>query len=116
MSVLDLFSRAREVLEVGPEEDAAAVKRAYRRKVHAHPPDTDPEGFRRVRGAFELLSDPGAHAEAILLRPTPAVAAPPALAPRAPLPPGALPLAILRVIASQLDADELCRPAERRSS
>jgi len=34
---------------------AEALKRAYLKKVRAHPPERDPEGFQRVREAYELL-------------------------------------------------------------
>ena len=33
----------------------AALKRAYLKSVRRHPPERDPEGFRRVRDAFEWL-------------------------------------------------------------
>jgi hypothetical protein len=36
---------------------AEAIRRAYLRSVRAHPPERDPEGFRRVRDAYELLKD-----------------------------------------------------------
>ncbi|WP_438030361.1 DnaJ domain-containing protein [Sorangium sp. So ce233] len=110
MSVLDPFLEARDALAVAPDADAAAIKRAYRRQVVAHPPDIDPEGFRRVREAFELLSDPGARAREILLRPVPAVDPPSLAAPPEPLPPGALAVRVLRALASQLDLDALCAP------
>jgi len=32
-----------------------ALKRAYLKKVRAHPPERDPQGFQRVREAYELL-------------------------------------------------------------
>ena len=31
-----------------------AIRRAYLRQVRAHPPERDPEGFRRVREAYEI--------------------------------------------------------------
>lgn len=112
MSLLTPLLKAREVLGVSPDDDAPAIKRAYRQLVLAHPPDADPEGFRRVRDAFELLSDPSARAREMLLRPVPAVEPPrPAAPPEAPAP-GALALALLRTLAAQIDVDELCRTKE----
>ncbi|WP_437683063.1 DnaJ domain-containing protein [Sorangium sp. So ce131] len=115
MSVLDLFLAAYDTLGVRPEDGAASIKRAYRREVIAHPPDLDPEGFRRVREAYELLSDPGRRARDLLLRPAPAVSPPSLPAPPEPLPPGALALVVLRALASQLDVDALCAPQERKT-
>jgi curved DNA-binding protein CbpA len=34
---------------------AEALKRAYLKKVRAHPPERDPQGFQRVREAYDLL-------------------------------------------------------------
>jgi hypothetical protein len=36
---------------------ADTIRRAYLRGVRAHPPERDPEGFRRIRDAYELLKD-----------------------------------------------------------
>ncbi|AUX43056.1 uncharacterized protein SOCE26_044960 [Sorangium cellulosum] len=115
MSVIDLFLQAHDTLGVRPDDDAAAVKRAYRRAVIAHPPDLDPEGFRRVREAYELLSDPGRRARELLLRAAPAVPPPSLPAPPDPLPPGALALVVLRALAAQLDVDALRVPQERKA-
>jgi len=49
---------ARRRLGLEPGADAQAVKRAYRRLTLEHPPDRDPEGFRRLREAYELLCRP----------------------------------------------------------
>lgn len=56
-----------EALGLTREEaaDPAAVRRAYARQLKAHRPDRDPEGFRRVRDAYEALTGPMA---AFLLR------------------------------------------------
>ncbi len=51
-----------ETLGVEPDADAKAVKRAYFRGVRKHPPEKDPEGFRRIREAYEVLSDQAARA------------------------------------------------------
>ena len=38
-----------------PEED---IRQAYLALVKKHPPDHDPEGFRRIQEAYDLLRDP----------------------------------------------------------
>ncbi len=38
------------------------VKRAYFKLVRQHPPESDPEGFRRIRNAYEALRTPQARA------------------------------------------------------
>lgn len=46
------------------------VREAYRAGVRAHPPERDPEGFKRVRAAYEALRDPVQRARtAVLGRP-----------------------------------------------
>lgn len=45
-----------EVLALPPTLDATRVKRAYFTALPKHPPDRDPEGFRRLRVAYEALS------------------------------------------------------------
>ncbi|HYP98052.1 MAG TPA: J domain-containing protein [Polyangiaceae bacterium] len=54
------FAEALLALGVGGKSEwetlsADALKRAYLKKVRAHPPERDPEGFRRVREAYEFL-------------------------------------------------------------
>jgi len=46
---------ALDVLGLSGEPTAAEVRRAYLRQVKAHPPERDPEGFRRVREAYDRL-------------------------------------------------------------
>ncbi|HTP27814.1 MAG TPA: hypothetical protein VMK12_19455 [Anaeromyxobacteraceae bacterium] len=48
------------VLEIPPTLDPAQVKRAYFALLQRHAPHSDPEGFRRIRAAYEALSAPGA--------------------------------------------------------
>jgi hypothetical protein len=57
------------VLELTPTLDLAAVKRAYFAALARHPPHQDPEGFQRVRRAYEALIRPGALAAAYLASP-----------------------------------------------
>jgi len=114
MSVFRPFTEARALLGVSPEDDAAAIKRAYRKLVVAHPPDTDPDGFRRVREAFELLTEPARRVRDLLLHSEPHVDPPP-LPEAGELPPhDPLPLAILRLAACQVDAASLMDPAESK--
>ena len=82
--------------------DAAAIKRAYRRAALAHPPDTNPDGFREVRAAYERLADPWRDARARLLSPT-CYAAPPAFAERKPIERHALALDLLRSIVARAE-------------
>ena len=45
-----------EVLGLDPDErDERVIKRAYAAKLREHRPDEDPEGFRKVREAYEFL-------------------------------------------------------------
>src|SRR5438094_8911700 len=55
------------VLEVDRGASAAEVRHAYRQQVRAHPPERDPEGFKRVREAYEVLRSPRKRAEITLL-------------------------------------------------
>mgnify|MGYP000138228956 CR=1 FL=1 len=45
------------VLGLEPDADARAIKRAYHKLLKRHKPDSDPEGFRRLREAYECLTD-----------------------------------------------------------
>ncbi|NOK38113.1 DnaJ domain-containing protein [Corallococcus exercitus] len=49
-----------EVLGIEKDADARAIKKAYFERVRQNPPETHPEEFRRLREAYELLSDPEA--------------------------------------------------------
>ena len=115
MSILEPFDAARRALSLGPgEEDVAAIKRAYRREVLAHPPDADPDGFRRIREAYELLRDPWEKVRTLLVQPLP-LAAPPAPPAEPPHPPrGATAVALLRLVVQAADTEAwLAAPAPR---
>jgi len=56
-------------LEIPATLDRGAVKRAYFAAIARHPPQGDPEAFRRVRAAYEALSAPGGLAAAYLQSP-----------------------------------------------
>lgn len=53
-----VYGRARAVLQLSGEYSPLELKAAYRRAVRQAPPDRDPEAFRRVRAAYELLNKP----------------------------------------------------------
>jgi hypothetical protein len=111
MSVLRPFIEARAVLGVSAADDAAAIKRAYRRLAVAHPPDTDPDRFRRVRDAYELLTEPSTRVREMLLRPQPAVDPPPPPA-VPPLPPAeVLAMVLLRLAAASVDTAAMLETA-----
>jgi curved DNA-binding protein CbpA len=115
MSIVRPFEDARAALGVGALADRAAVKAAYRAGVQEHPPDRDPEGFRRVREAYELLSDPGTRAKELILSRRPAVPPPAPAAPIEPAPAGATALALLRAVAARVDSAALLA-AEREAA
>ncbi len=64
------------VLGLSATATSAEIKGAYFALVRAHPPERDPETFKRVRAAYESVRDPAARVEADmrLLRPWPAPA------------------------------------------
>jgi hypothetical protein len=104
MSVLaTMLAQARSVLEVAPGADKAALKRAYRRKAVEHSPDQDPEGFRQVREAYDLLGNPIPAARRILSSPMPHIAPPVVPGPTAPSEP--LALSTLRLVLASLSAE-----------
>ncbi len=49
------FEEAVELLGLDPACDPKQVRRAYLRQVKLHKPEQDPEGFRRVRDAYDLI-------------------------------------------------------------
>lgn len=55
------------VLGVEREATPADIRVAYLQKVREHTPERDPEGFKRVREAYEVLRSPRKRAEMTLL-------------------------------------------------
>ena len=55
---------------LGVKNDATKeeVRKAYLELVHRHPPDQEPEQFRRIHAAYELLCDPLSQAAALVAR------------------------------------------------
>src|SRR3972149_1021739 len=56
------------VLGVDSQAALDEIKTAYFALVRAHPPERDPEGFKRIRAAYEQLRDPNRRLETDLLR------------------------------------------------
>jgi curved DNA-binding protein CbpA len=58
---------------LGVEETASdeAIREAYMAAIRTSPPDRDPEGFRRIREAYEQLRDPEHRINARLFGPAP---------------------------------------------
>ena len=54
------------ILGIAPTLDLAAIKRAYFTALAEHPPHSDPEGFKRIRLAYEALGSRGEAASYIL--------------------------------------------------
>ena len=55
-------------LGLAPTATEADIKRAYFAQVRAHPPETDPQGFKRIRAAYERLRTPEKRLETDMLR------------------------------------------------
>ena len=100
---------ARELLGVTPAEarDQSVLKRAYRRHLVAHSPDRDPEGFRAIRAAYELLTSPVGPMCAALERVVPGVPLPQASTEVLPAVSGATALAILRAVVAGMQTSDL---------
>ena len=52
-----------ELLNIGRDADSNDIKRAYFSAVKLHSPDSDPEGFKAIRAAYETLSDEKSRSE-----------------------------------------------------
>ena len=117
MSLTTPFADARAALGLSAsEQDAAVIKSAYRRAVAKHPPDLDPDAFRRIRDADELLRDPWVRAKDMLLNPVPQVPPPGPPAEPPAEPPGKAAVAWLRLAVMRADADSwtAASPAKAR--
>lgn len=66
MSKRDFEKSPFGVLEIAPTLDMAAIKRAYFAALAKHPPHSDPEGFKRIRAAYEALGSRGEAASHLL--------------------------------------------------
>lgn len=54
------LEEARKLLGLDGSTDLSAARRAYLRAIKQHPPERDPEGFQKVRAAYELVQKAGA--------------------------------------------------------
>ncbi len=104
MKLMQAFDEARATLGVDADADADAIRKAWRKAALKCPPDQDPEGFRRMRDAYELLSDPIPQADKMLQRAVPLVDAPPLPDHGSDQAPDSLPLALLRAVIGALPA------------
>ena len=84
-----------DILGLAAGAAEAEIRAAYFARVREHPPERDPEGFKRIREAYDQLRDPLARARLFLDRfePIPLPAEPPEAPRPVPVPP-ALRLAI----------------------
>ena len=55
------------MLGVSPRSTPSEIRGAYFALVRAHPPERDPEGFKRIRAAYDQLRSPRRRAELTLL-------------------------------------------------
>ena len=61
-------SNAHQILELKPDATAEEIRRAYLSLVRQHPPDRDPDKFRDIHAAYQMLNDPMVQATALLTR------------------------------------------------
>lgn len=54
-------------LELQRGASAATIKHAYFTLVRAHPPEREPDTFKRIRAAYEWLREPDGRTEAYML-------------------------------------------------
>ena len=55
-----------EILGVPPNASEEDIRTAYLERVKEFPPDRAPEGFERIRDAYDALRDPRTRAKAML--------------------------------------------------
>ena len=59
------------ILAIGADANDEAIRAAYLAKVKAHPPESAPEEFEKIRDAYHMLRDPRARARHVLRGPDP---------------------------------------------
>lgn len=55
------------ILDIASNVDAAAIKRAYFIQVREHPPERDPQQFKKIRAAYEKINTPEKRIETDML-------------------------------------------------
>ncbi len=60
------FSNAHQILEVKLGATADEIRKAYLALVRQYPPDREPDKFRDIHAAYQMLNDPIALATALL--------------------------------------------------
>jgi len=61
-------SNAHQILELKSDATAEEIRKAYLSLVRQHPPDRDPDKFRDIHAAYQMLNDPMVRAAALLTR------------------------------------------------
>lgn len=56
------------VLDLAPSASQEEIKQAYFTQVRAHPPEREPDAFKRIRAAYEQLKTPEKRLETDMLR------------------------------------------------
>lgn len=59
------------ILGLSPAADQSEIKRTYFALIRQHPPETEPDNFKIIRGAYEKLKDTKRRAETDIFRPKP---------------------------------------------
>ncbi len=57
---------AHQILDVKPDANAEEIRKAYLSLVRKHPPDREPDKFREIHSAYQMLNDPMVQAETLL--------------------------------------------------
>ena len=61
-------SNSHQILELKSDATAEEIRKAYLSLVRQHPPDRDPDKFRDIHAAYQMLNDPMVQAAALLTR------------------------------------------------
>lgn len=62
LDVEDVIIDPYEILDLDRTATTGDIKKAYFAKVRQHPPERDPEQFKRIRSAYDMLRTPEAKA------------------------------------------------------
>lgn len=52
-----------QILDVESEASNKEIKKAYKKKLRKHPPEKDPDGFKKIRNAYDVLNNEKSRAE-----------------------------------------------------